>query len=62
MLETSRFNEERQVDVTIGMIKRLKMYGLEQYNQAMKDDAKAAISYWDGYMRALTHVIEAEME
>jgi hypothetical protein len=62
MLDQSRFNEDRQLDVTIGLVKRLKIFALEQYNQAAKDDAKAAISYWDGYMRALTHVIEAEME
>ena len=52
----------RQLDATIGLIKRLKIFALEQYNQAVKDDAKAAVSYWDGYMRALAHVIEAEME
>ena len=62
MSETSRFNEERQLNVTVGVIKRLKIFALEQYNQAAKDDAKAAVSYWDGYMRALAHVIEAEME
>ena len=62
MSETSRFNEERQLDVTIGVIKRLKMDALERYNQAIKDGAKDATSHWDGYMRALAHVIEAEME
>ena len=62
MSETSRFSEDRQLDVTIGVIKRLKMFGIEHYNQARKDEAKAAVSYWDGYIRALTHVIEAEME
>ena len=62
MSETSGFNEERQLDVTIGVIKRLKMDALERYNQAVKDGAKAAVSYWDGYMRALAHLIEAEME
>ena len=62
MSETSRFNEERQLDVTVGLVKRLKIFALEQYNQASKDEAKAAVSYWDGYMRALAHVIEAEME
>ena len=62
MSETSRLNEERQLDVTIGLIKRLKIFALEQYNQAVKDGAQAAVHHWDGYMRALGHVIEAEME
>ena len=62
MSETSRFNEERQLDVTIGVVKGLKIFALEQYNQAVKDGAQAVVSYWDGYMRALSHVIEAEME
>lgn len=62
MSETSRFSEERQVDVTIGVIKKLKMFGLDHYNQAVKDGYHQGASYWNGYMRALAHVIEAEME
>jgi hypothetical protein len=62
MSETSRFNEERKLDVTVGVVKRLKMDALEHYNQAAKDEAKHAVCYWDGYMRALSHLIEAEME
>lgn len=61
-LETSKFSEERQVDVTIGVIKKLKMFGLEHYNQAVKDGYQQGASYWNGYMRALSHVLEAEME
>ena len=36
---TSEFNEERQLDVSIGTLKRLKMYAYKHYNQAMRDGA-----------------------
>ena len=62
MLETSDLSEDRRLDVTLGVVKRLKISAIGRYNQAMKDDAKAAVSYWDGYMRALSHVLEAEVE
>jgi hypothetical protein len=59
---TSEFNEERQLDVSVGTLKRLKMYAYRHYNQAVKDGAYSLASYWDGYIRACTHVIEAENE
>lgn len=62
MSETSEFNEDRRLDVTVGLIKRLKMFGLKRYNEAAQDGYHQATSYWDGYMRALSHVLEAEME
>ena len=60
--ETSDFSDERQLDVTIGAIKQLKIFAFRQYNQAVKDGAHVVSSYWDGYIRALGHVIEAETE
>lgn len=60
--ETSDFSDDRQLDVTIGVIKRLKIFAYRQYNQAVKDGAIVVGSYWDGYIRALSHVIEAENE
>ena len=59
---TSEFNEERQLDVSIGTLKRLKMYAYKHYNQAIRDGAMTVAAYWDGYIRACTHVIEAENE
>lgn len=60
--ETLQWAEDRQIDVSIGVIKRLKMFGLKHYNECMVSGAIAAASYWDGYMRALSHVLEAENE
>jgi hypothetical protein len=61
-VEMSDFSEDRQLDVTIGTVKRLKIFALRQYNQAVKEGAHSVTSYWDGYIRALGHLIEAEGE
>jgi hypothetical protein len=60
--ETSDFSEDRQLDVTVGTLKRLKIFAFRQYNQAVKDGAHSVSSYWDGYIRACSHIIEAENE
>ena len=60
--ETSDFSDERQLDVTVAVLKRLKIYGYKHYNQAIRDGAMTVAAYWDGYIRALGHVIEAETE
>ena len=60
--ETSDFSDERQLDVTVAVLKRLKIYGYKHYNQAIRDGAMTVAAYWDGYIRACTHVIEAENE
>ena len=58
----SECNEDRQLDVTVAVLKRLKIYGYKHYNQAIRDGAMTVAAYWDGYIRACTHVIEAENE
>jgi len=60
--ETSDFSEDRQLDVTVGTLKRLKIFAFRQYNQAVKDGAHSVSCYWDGYIRACSHIIEAENE
>lgn len=61
--ETSdQWNEDRQLDVNVGVIKRLKIMALEHYNDSMVSGASAIATYWDGYLRALSHVLEAENE
>jgi hypothetical protein len=55
-------NEERQLDVSVGTLKRLKIYGYKHYNQAMKDGAHSVSCYWDGYLCACRHIFEAEQE
>jgi hypothetical protein len=61
-LETSSLSESRQVDVTVGMIKRLILLGYERYNDAVKSGYQYGAAYHDGYIRALKHVLEAENE
>lgn len=59
--ETSvSFNPERELEVTIGTVKRLLEMAYGHYNQAVKDDAKYVITYWDGYICACRHVLEAD--
>lgn len=60
--ETSLWAEDRQIDVSIGVIKNLKIAAMRHYNDCVTSGAMAAASYWDGYLRALSHVLEAEHE
>ena len=53
---------ERPIDVSANVINRLKAFGVEHYNEALKERAMAAVSYWDGYIRACQHILEAENE
>jgi hypothetical protein len=60
--ETLSPSEERQLDVTVGTIKRLILLGMERYNESVKSGYKYGEAYNDGYIRALRHVLEAENE
>lgn len=40
--------------------KRLLLMGYEHYGEAMKGDHKIVASYWDGYIRAIQHIIEMD--
>ena len=55
-------NEERPLDVSIGVVKRLLLFAYEHYNEAYKTNAISVMSYWDGYIRACQHIIEQEKE
>lgn len=48
--------------VTIGTCKRLLDLAYRNYNSAMKDGAHIASAYWDGYIRGIQHVLEAQHE
>lgn len=60
--ETLNPSEERQLDVSVGTIKRLKTMAMDRYNDAVRTGHRAGQDYHLGYMRALTHVLEAENE
>ena len=48
--------------MSIGVIKNLKIAAMRHYNDCVTSGAMAAASYWVGYLRALSHVLEAEHE
>jgi hypothetical protein len=52
-------NEDHQLEVTVGTIKRLIMLGMERYNESVKSGYRYGEAYNDGYIRALNHVLEA---
>lgn len=55
-------SEDRQVDVTVGTIKRMLIDAYDRYGEGHKTGAHYVASYWDGYIRALQHVLEQEHE
>ena len=59
---TSLWKKERQLDVTVEAVKRLLIWGSENYDAAFKEQSVREQMYWDGYIRALHHVMEAEDE
>lgn len=59
---TSNWNQEHQLDVTVEAVKRLLIWAYENYEAAHKASSIREQMYWDGYIRALHHVMEAEDE
>jgi len=53
---------DRPLDLSLGVIKRLLEDAYGHYNKAIMSDAKHVASYWDGYIRACQHILEAERE
>lgn len=49
-------------DVSVAYIKRQQEWACEQYNDAFKGGHEPVAQYWDGYIRALQHVLEARYE
>jgi hypothetical protein len=61
-IDTSNPPEEHQIDVTVGTAKRLLIMAYSEYNEAVKDGAQHRISWWDGYIRGIQHILEAQHE
>jgi hypothetical protein len=55
-------NDGGQIDATVGTAKRLLVMAYGQYNEATKDGAHHRVSYWDGYIRGIQHILEAQHE
>ena len=51
---------ERQLDVSLGTLVRLKEMAVRAYNEAMTLGQPGSAGYWDGYIRAIDHVLEAD--
>jgi hypothetical protein len=51
---------ERQLDVSLGTLTRLKEMAVRAYNEAMSASQPGSAGYWDGYIRAIDHVLEAD--
>ncbi len=49
-----------QLDVTKSAVRGLLIEAEQQYNRAFDMDDRTLSLYWDGYMRAIYHVLEME--
>jgi hypothetical protein len=59
--ETSSQPElDRQIDVSLGAIKRSLEWAYKQCNDCEKAGYSSSASYWNGYIRAMQHVLEME--
>jgi hypothetical protein len=52
---------DRPLDVTADAVRNLLIEGYNRYNEAFRNGDPDQ-RYWDGYIRALHHVIEMEDE
>ena len=50
------------LDVTVAEVKRLRDDAFARYVDAYKGGHETVASYWDGYIRAIEHVIEMRHE
>lgn len=57
--ETLDLNEDQQLDVTIKTVKGLLLDGHAGYDKAFKKGDRKLELWWDGYIRACLHVLEA---
>lgn len=51
--------EEVQLEVTVATCKRLLEMAYKAYTDCARDDQRSSMSYWDGYIRGIQHVLEA---
>jgi hypothetical protein len=58
--QSSQLELERQIDVSLGAIKRSLEWAYQQYNECEKAGYSSSASYWNGYIRAMQHVLEME--
>jgi hypothetical protein len=59
---SNQTDDNTQLDVSVGLCKRLLIDAYSRYNEAVKTGAHHVASYWDGYIRGIQHVLEAQNE
>lgn len=52
--------QKTELQLMTESIKRLLIWGYESYEASFQAGAMMEARYWDGYIRALHHVLEAE--
>lgn len=59
--ETSdSFSPDRPLDVSVGTVRRLLDMAYRHYLEAARINSEPILDYWDGYIRACKHILEAE--
>ena len=58
----SNQTDETKIDASVEDCKRLLVQAYSRYNDAVTSGAVSIASYWDGYIRGIQHVLEAQHE
>jgi hypothetical protein len=60
MTHATSSSSELPLDVSHETVKRLKEMAMRSYNDAMTNGQSTVASWWDGYLRACDHILEAD--
>ena len=58
----SNQKDETKIDASVGDCKRLLVAAYNRYNNAVTSGESTIATYWDGYIRGIQHVLEAQHE
>ena len=58
MIRMEHMFNRTELEILTGDIKSLLIWGYESYNASFKKDDIKESMYWDGYIRALHHVLD----
>ena len=57
-MRLERLCDKTELQILTGDIRRLLIWGYESYRESFDRDDIRESMYWDGYIRALHHVLE----
>jgi hypothetical protein len=60
MTHATSSSSELPLDVSHETVERLKEMAMRSYNDAMTNGQSTVASWWDGYLRACDHILEAD--